>query len=239
MAIRAAEVEERMQPIYVTEDDESIRELIKMALINFSYEVKTFETAEETIAACDSCLPSLFIFDIMLPHMTGLSAVTLLRSRHDTKETPIMLLTAKDTELDKVIGLDAGADDYVTKPFGIMELGARVRALLRRSSKESTLLTSTDITLQADTREVCKGGQRIALSFKEFELLYVLMKHMDRVVPRDELLGTVWGYDYIGETRTLDAHIKSLRQKLGDDADNPIYIKTFRSVGYRFCEVKA
>lgn len=222
--------------IYITEDDENIRELVYLALKSFSYEVKAFETAEETLSACESVMPSLFIFDIMLPGMDGITAVKQLRCKSVSKNVPILMLTAKNTELDKVIGLDAGADDYLVKPFGVMELAARVRALLRRGAKDDTEITYRDIVLNMPAREVYKAGSHIDLTFKEFELLQLLMKNMNRVVPREELLSAIWGYDFVGETRTLDAHVKSLRQKLGDDVDSPIYIKTFRSVGYRFSE---
>lgn len=222
--------------IYITEDDENIRELVYLALRNDSYEIKTFETAEETLLACESKVPSLFIFDIMLPDMDGLTAVRKIRLKPASKSTPILMLTAKNTELDKVVGLDAGADDYLAKPFGVMELAARVRALLRRGAQEDAEIAYKDIVLNIPAREVHKAGLAIDLTFKEFELLQLLMKNASRVVPREELLSTIWGYDFVGETRTLDAHIKSLRQKLGDDIDSPIYIKTFRSVGYRFCE---
>ena len=222
--------------IYITEDDESIRELVKMSLESFSYEVFAFEKAEDTLAKCESMLPGLFIFDLMLPGMDGISAVKLLRSKYATKDLPVLMLTAKDTEVDKVLGLDAGADDYLVKPFGIMELAARVRALLRRNAKDGLLIRQADITLNIAAREVYKGEVLIDLSFKEFELLHMLMKNRNRVIPREELLSVIWGYDFTGETRTLDAHIKSLRQKLDDNAEKPKYIKTFRSVGYRFCE---
>ena len=222
--------------IYITEDDESIRELLTMVLANVSYNVKSYETAEDTLKACKDELPDLFIFDIMLPKMNGIEAVKLLRADAKTKTIPVLMLTAKDTELDKVAGLDAGADDYLVKPFGVMELSARVRALLRRNTILD-IMTCGDITLNEATREIHKNGDIVELTFKEFELLHLLMKNRGRVMPREELLDTVWGYDYLGETRTLDAHIKSLRQKLGDDAEKQEYIKTVRSVGYRFCDI--
>jgi len=222
--------------IYIIEDDESIRELIKMALGSFSYEVAAFECAEDAITAAKTKLPSLFIFDIMLPGIDGISAVKQLREKHSTKNIPILLLTAKSTELDKVVGLDAGADDYCVKPFGVMELAARVRALLRRKNQYDKTISCDSFTLNLATREVFKDNEPIDLTYKEFELLQLLMKNMDRVVPREEILNTIWGYDCVCETRTLDAHIKSLRKKIGDDAESPEYIKTIRSVGYRFCK---
>ena len=222
--------------IYVTEDDESIRELIRMALTNFSYEVKAFENAEEALASVENILPALFIFDIMLPGMSGIEAVKSLRAQPKTQNIPILMLTAKDTEMDKVIGLDAGADDYIAKPFGIMELAARIRALLRRNAAKSDILTCGNITLNTLTREAFKNDEMIELTYKEFELLKTLVANNGRVISRDELLNLVWGYDFMGETRTLDAHIKQLRGKLGDTAESQIYIKTIRNVGYRFNE---
>ena len=148
-----------------------------------------------------------------------------------------MMLTAKTAELDKVAGLDAGADDYLTKPFGILELKARVQALLRRSGHsrgKQPVITGQDLTMNCDTRDVLRGEEKIELTYKEFELLKLLMENAERVMTRSELLNLVWGIDFEGETRTLDMHIRTLRHKLGDDAENPQYIKTIRGVGYRF-----
>ncbi|MDD2431798.1 MAG: response regulator transcription factor [Firmicutes bacterium] len=224
--------------IYITEDDENIRELVKMALLSFYYEVKTFDNAEDALLATEKEVPSLLIFDIMLPEMDGITAVKKLRDNSKTKNVPIMLLTAKDTEYDKVKGLDAGADDYIAKPFGVMELAARVRALLRRTNlnSQTEVLTFQDLVLNPLTRECVKGSTFVDLTFKEFELLYLLMSESERVIPREEIITTIWGENYVGETRTLDMHIRSLRQKLDDDAENPTYIKTVRGVGYRFCK---
>jgi two-component system alkaline phosphatase synthesis response regulator PhoP len=228
-----------MPLIYITEDDENIRELLIMALTGFSYEAAAFEYAEDAIAACDKAVPSLFIFDIMLPGMDGVSAVRQLRQRNQTKRVPILMLTAKDAETDKIKGLDAGADDYLSKPFGVMELAARIRALLRRSGASDDSETAFgDLAINFPAREVRMNGSLIELTFKEFELLTLLVRNKDRVVPREELLNTIWGFDFFGETRTLDAHIKSLRQKLGSD-ENRMYIKTIRNVGYRFFEENA
>lgn len=222
--------------IYVTEDDDGIREMIQMALENMSYQVQVYENAEDVLEAAKEKVPDLFIFDIMLPGMSGIQAVKKLRALPPTTSTPVLFLTAKDTEMDKVIGLDAGADDYLVKPFGVMELAARVRALLRRVAKEETLISSEDIILNSAAREVLVNSKRVELTYKEFEILLLLMKNSSRVVPREELLDSVWGYDFMGETRTLDTHIKSLRQKLGDTSENSRYIVTVRNVGYRFRE---
>ena len=225
--------------IYVTEDDEGIRELIQLALRNFAYNVRAFENAESALDACVDAVPDLFIFDIMLPGIDGLEAVRRLRKRQTTFLTPILMLTAKDTEVDKVVGLDAGADDYLAKPFGVMELAARIRALLRRGARENTFLVSGELAVNLEAREVTEKERPVELTYKEFELLTLLMRNAERVVPREELLDQIWGVDFMGESRTLDTHIKSLRQKLGDTAENPRYIATMRNVGYRFLEDRA
>ena len=224
--------------IYIIEDDENIRELVRVSLSSFGYEVKAFETAEEGLEAVSRALPSLAVFDLMLPGIDGIAAIKKLREEPRTQDLPIILLTAKDSEIDKVNGLDAGADDYMTKPFGILELTARIRSLLRRTARSAVkadpVLSQNGIVVNTETREVSRDGELIELTLKEFELLKILMQNPNKVVERDELLNLVWGYNYVGETRTLDMHIRTLRQKLGDDAENPKYIKTVRGVGYRF-----
>ena len=222
--------------IYVIEDDENIRQLVATALQAFGYQVNAFETAGEGIAALEKETPDLMLFDIMLPDIDGVEAVRQIRKNPAYETLPIMMLTAKNSELDKVAGLDAGADDYLTKPFGILELKARVQALLRRTARNrrTSVLTGQDITLNCDTRDVTKGDAPLELTFKEFELLKLLMENSERVMTRSELLNLVWGIDFEGETRTLDMHIRTLRQKLGDDAETPRYIRTVRGVGYRF-----
>ena len=227
-----------MSMIYIVEDDDNIRQLVSTALQAFGYEVTAFENTTSCLDALQRNAPDLLLFDIMLPDIDGIEAVKRIRKNPAFADLPIMMLTAKDSELDKVIGLDAGADDYLTKPFGILELKARVQALLRRTSRSRrpAVLTGKDLRLNCDTRDVYRGEERIELSFKEFELLKLLMENTDRVMSRAELLNLVWGIDFEGETRTLDMHIRTLRQKLGDDAENPRYIHTVRGVGYRFCE---
>lgn len=223
-----------MDKIYVIEDDESIRELLKVALEGFGYSIKAYESAEPALLDIKEDKPDLVIFDLMLPGMDGLAAIRLLRQDTQLKNTPVICLTAKDKELDKVMGLDVGADDYITKPFGVLELAARIRSLLRRSSKEDSteILTFKSVTVNTQTREVRNEGELIELTYKEYELLLYLIEHESRVVNRDELLNQIWGYDYDGETRTLDSHIRTLRQKLGKAGMDSI--RTVRSVGYRF-----
>ncbi len=223
-----------MDKIYVIEDDESIRELLKVALEGFGYRIKAYEAAEPALLDMKEDKPDLAIFDLMLPGMDGLSAIRLLRQDNQLKDTPVICLTAKDKELDKVMGLDVGADDYITKPFGVLELAARIRSLLRRSLKEDNpnYITIKTVIINTQTREVRNEGMLVELTYKEYELLLYLIEHESRVVNRDELLNQIWGYDYDGETRTLDSHIRTLRQKLGNVGIDSI--KTVRSVGYRF-----
>ena len=225
--------------IYITEDDDSIRELVTVALSAYSYEVESFVSAEDCLAAAEKQVPDIFLFDIMLPGMDGVQAVKILRENEQTKNTPILMLTAKSAEIDKVFGLENGADDYLTKPFGIMELAARIKALLRRSGRStsdsaSDKITAGGITVNTSLREVSRDGRPIELTLKEYELLLYLLKNRARVVSREELLTKVWGIDFVGETRTLDMHIGTLRKNLSDDAENAHLIKTVRGVGYRF-----
>lgn len=205
--------------IYITEDDDSIRELVTVALSAYSYEVESFVSAEDCLAAAEKQVPDIFLFDIMLPGMDGVQAVKILRENEQTKNTPILMLTAKSAEIDKVFGLENGADDYLTKPFGIMELAARIKALLRRSGRStsdsaSDKITAGGITVNTSLREVSRDGRPIELTLKEYELLLYLLKNRARVVSREELLTKVWGIDFVGETRTLDMHIGTLRKKL-------------------------
>ena len=225
--------------VYITEDDDNIRELVSVALSAYSYEVHSFVSAEDCLAAVQKRVPDIFLFDIMLPGIDGVQAVKILRGSEETKNTPILMLTAKSAEIDKVFGLENGADDYLTKPFGIMELAARIKALLRRAGRsasdtENETIAAGGITVNTALREVNCGGVSVELTLKEYELLLYLIRNRSRVVSREELLAKVWGVDFVGETRTLDMHIGTLRKKLGDDAENARLIKTVRGIGYRF-----
>lgn len=226
--------------VYITEDDDSIRELVSVALSAYSYEVKSFVCAEDTLSEAAKRTPDIFIFDIMLPGMDGIQAVKQIRTDERTKDIPVLMLTAKSAEIDKVFGLENGADDYLTKPFGIMELAARIKALLRRTGKRAAendgegLVKAGNIEIDTALHEVHNNGVPAELTLKEYELLLYLVKNHNRVVTREELLAKVWGVDFVGETRTLDMHIGTLRKKLDDDADNARLIKTVRGVGYRF-----
>ena len=221
-----------MALIYVVEDDKSIQEIESFALTNVGYRVEGFDTGEKFKEALKKELPDLILLDVMLPDEDGLSLVKRLRSDKETVMIPVLMVTAKTTELDKVKGLDLGADDYMTKPFGIMELISRVKALLRRSRalQDDKQMVLGDITLDSERREVHVGGELCELTFKEFELLKLLMVNAGIVLHRDTIMSDVWGTDYEGESRTLDMHIKTLRQKLGEAGN---MIKTVRNVGYK------
>ncbi len=221
--------------IYIIEDDENIRNLVQVALKGSGYETAVFETAEEALGAFKVREPQLAIFDLMLPGMDGLEAIRRIREQEQWKKLPILVLTARDKEYDKVAGLDGGADDYMTKPFSVLELQARVRSLLRRTQEEAALpkiFECGPICLDTDAREVKADGREVVLTYKEYELLVYLVENRNRVVSRDELLDKLWDWRADVETRTLDIHIKTLRQKLGEEGGK--YIKTVRSVGYRF-----
>lgn len=222
--------------IYVVEDDENIRELLRCTLESFSYSVKCFENAENMLKMCGEILPRLILLDIMLPNMNGLDALSRLKENHSTENIPVIVLTAKSSEVDKVSGLDRGADDYITKPFGILELTARVRASLRRGEKGlpkyPDVIRHRDIVMDTLRHSVSVGGEKVALTIKEFELLKVLLSNPGTIMERDALINLIWGYDFLGESRTLDMHIKTLRRKINDDATSPKYIKTIRGIGY-------
>ena len=228
-----------MDRIYIIEDDDNIRNLLKIALDGFGYDTESFETAEEGLARMKEEPPSLAIFDWMLPGMDGITAIKQIHSTDGLKNIPIMVLTPREKELDKVVGLDCGADDYMVKPFGVLELSARIHSLLRRTRREpeEDVLCFEKIRVNRQTREVFSAGRQVELTLKEFELLVYLMENQTRVVTRDELLNQIWGYEYDGETRTLDMHIRTLRQKLGEEGG--ACIRTVRGVGYRMVRPEA
>ena len=219
-----------MALIYVVEDDVSIREVEMIALKNSNYTVYGFERAAEFYQKLDNTLPDLILLDIMLPDEDGYSIVRKLRSDSKTSRIPVIMVTAKTTEFDMVKGLDGGADDYIRKPFSVMELLSRVRALLRRTQEEEPkLLTVGEITLDHDRHVVSAEGRTVELTFKEYELLRYLMINEEVVVSRDSIMQYVWGTDFEGESRTVDMHIKTLRQKLEKSGGQ---IRTVRNVGY-------
>lgn len=221
-----------MAKIYIVEDDINIREIERYALKNSGYDVEEFESGAELFARIGKKLPSLILLDIMLPDEDGLDILRKLRSGKKTANIPVIMVTAKASELDKVKGLDQGADDYITKPFGVMELISRVKALLRRTKteeQEDSQIQHGDILIDNDKHAVFLGDTPCELTFKEFELLKYLMLNKGIVLSRDKLMDQVWGFEYEGESRTVDMHIKTLRQKLGASGS---CIKTVRNVGY-------
>ena len=220
--------------IYIVEDDAEIRELEVYALKSSGFESKSFDSGKNLDEEIKVQVPDLFILDIMLPGEDGLSILKRLRAQENTKNVPIIMLTAKSSELDKVKGLDLGADDYIAKPFGILEFVSRVRALLRRSgnmkSEESVKITLGEIVLDSGTREVLVSGNSVELTYKEYELLKLLISHPGLVYSRQQILEKIWGIDFKMDTRTVDMHIKTLRQKLGEQGS---VIQTIRNVGYK------
>lgn len=216
--------------IYIVEDDESIRELVLYALNNEGYSGKGCRDFEEFKAALEEDSLALVLLDIMLPGKDGISILKWMREGK-YKEVPVIMLTAKSAEIDKVRGLDLGADDYVTKPFSVLELMARIRARIRRGNDSESMneITIKDLTIIPEKRRVNVDGKDVSLGFKEYELLYYLAQNKGIVLSRDKIMDAVWGYDYLGESRTVDVHIAFLRQKLGKSG---VMIKTVRNVGY-------
>ncbi len=225
--------------IYCVEDDAGIRELVVYTLQNTGMEARGLEDGGALFAALREKKPQLILLDIMLPGEDGISILRRLRDTQETADIPVILLTAKNTEYDKVVGLDSGADDYVAKPFGMMELVARIRAVLRRTQAEpggeeqSRLLVAGEICVDERAHSVFVGEREVQLTLKEYQLLCLLMKNRGAVLTRDVLLENIWGYGNESETRTVDVHIRTLRQKLGTAG---AMIETVRGVGYRMGE---
>lgn len=222
--------------IYLVEDDDSIRELVLYTLHTTGFEAEGFRNAANFWQALEKELPQLVLLDIMLPDEDGLHILKRLRAGAETADLPVMMLTAKSSEYDRVVGLDSGADDYMPKPFGMMELVSRVRALLRRAAKpaaEDKLFTAGPLAVDVKRRAVTVDGEPVILTYKEFELLCYLLENRGVVLSRDQILTKIWDYNYSGETRTVDVHIRTLRQKLGDAG---ALIETVRGVGYRLAQ---
>ena len=219
-----------MALIYIVEDDESIREIETIALKNSNYIVSAFENAKEFYKKLDELVPDLILLDVMLPDESGYDIVRKLRKRPATQDIPIIMVTAKTTEMDMIKGLDGGADDYIKKPFSIMELITRVKALLRRTAKEEPkLLKLDDLVIDHERHVVTVNNEPVDLTYKEYELLRLLMGSQGIVMTREVIMRSVWDTDFEGETRTVDMHKKTLRHKLGDYGSR---IKTVRNVGY-------
>lgn len=222
--------------ILIVDDEEHIQELIKFNLENNGYKVICASNGMEALKLVRSEKPNLVLLDVMLPGIDGYDVCKEIRRDNNISNMPIIMITAKSEELDKILGLELGADDYMTKPFSVRELLARVKAVLRRTSIQSVDMSYKfdNIIVDFEKHEVVKDGKRVDLTLKEFEVLELLIKNKGRVITREFLLDKVWGYEYIGETRTVDVHIRHLRQKIETDDKCPKYIETIRGVGYRF-----
>lgn len=223
--------------IYYVEDDKNIRDLAIYALNQAGFEVAGFPCAEDFESACSSQMPDLVLLDIMLPGKDGLEILESMRLNPSTRHIPVMMLTAKGSEIDKVQGLDLGADDYLAKPFGMMELVSRVRALYRRAESPAIAIGGKckcgEITLDGEARTVHVSDKPVSLTLKEFDLLQMLMNNCGHVLTRDHLLESVWGWDFAGNTRTVDAHVQTLRQKIASvSAEAAMVVETVRGVGY-------
>lgn len=221
--------------IYCVEDDLSIRELMLYTLRASGFDARGFENGEQLFDALSATLPQLILLDIMLPGMDGIAILKKIRENPATAAVPVILASARGTEYDKVLGLDTGADDYLAKPFGMMEMVSRIRAVLRRSKSlpKTSVLTLGNLNMDISSHTVTIGNMRITLTLKEFELLRLFLSAPGQAFSREQLLEKVWGTDYIGESRTVDVHIATLRTKLGPCGD---YIRTVRGVGYRMEE---
>ena len=220
-----------MPKVFIVEDDEDIREIVIYALVSAGFEAVGFETGDDFFNAIELELPSLVLLDIMLPKDDGLTILKRLRSVSKTTKIPVIMLTAKNSEYDKVKGLDMGADDYISKPFGVMELISRVNAVLRRSGSETDeKMEYSGLSIDHARREVTSVGATVKLTYKEYELLHFLLLNSGLVLSREKIMAAVWGFDFEGESRTVDMHIKTLRQKLGEAGG---LIKTVRNVGYK------
>lgn len=223
--------------VLVVDDEEHIVELIEFNLENNGYNVITAYDGVEAIEKTKGELPNLIILDLMLPKIDGIEVVSRLKREKNTENIPIIMLTAKSEETDKILGLELGADDYITKPFSVRELMARIKAVLRRSgdrmkNEGKTIIIGT-IKIDVEKHEVTKDGKKLDLTLKEFELLKILAENRGNVLSRDFLLDEIWGYDYYGESRTVDVHIRHLRKKVEDNDKEPKYIETIRGVGYK------
>lgn len=216
--------------IYLLEDDESIRKFVIYALNQTGFEAEGFGLPSQFKAAVEKKAPKLVLLDIMLPEEDGISVLSWLRKRNDTAQIPVIFLTAKSSEYDKVTGLDNGADDYITKPFGTMELVSRIKALLRRTSKSAEEYSAGELYVCPSKHIVKVKDEEVALTLKEFEMLCLLLKNRGTVLTRDRLLEEIWGYDYDGESRTVDVHIKTLRTKLKSCGE---LVETVRGIGYK------
>lgn len=221
--------------ILVVDDEEHIRELIKFNLEKNGYEVECSDNGFEALKFIKRYKPKLVLLDVMLPGIDGYNICKEIRRDKTTSNIPIIMITAKSEEIDKILGLELGADDYITKPFSIRELVARVKAILRRTNiKKDKIYIFGNISVDFQKHLVLKDDQEIDLTLKEFELLQILIENEGKVMTREILLDKIWGYEYIGETRTVDVHIRHLRKKIEENDKKPKYIQTIRGIGYKF-----
>lgn len=225
-----------MKTVLVVDDEAHIQELIKFNLEKNGFNVITADNGVDALKIAETQKPDLIFLDLMIPNMDGLDVCKSIRKNPSIESIPIIMITAKGEELDKILGLELGADDYITKPFSVRELVARAKAILRRSGfkQYEDIFRFGTVTINFREHEVTKGDSKIDLTLKEFELLEILIKNKGRVMTRDFLLEKIWGYEYVGETRTVDVHVRHLRKKVEDDDKNPIYIQTIRGIGYKF-----
>lgn len=220
--------------IYCVEDEEIMCDLMVYTLNNSGFQARGFGSGEGLDKAIKEELPELIILDVVLPGESGLEILKKLRRKPETHNTPVIIATSRDSEIDKVQGLDLGADCYMTKPIGMMELIATVKAVLRRSSdNKSSVISAGNIVICLDERKVSVGGKPISLTFKEFEILYLFMKNRGIVFTREQIIESIWGIEYLGESRTVDVHVGTLRGKLKQAGAEGISISTLRSVGYK------
>jgi two-component system alkaline phosphatase synthesis response regulator PhoP len=227
------------EKILIIDDEAHIVELIKYNLESNGYKAYTSYNGSDGLKSAEENPVDLIILDLMLPDMDGLEVCKALKRKDETASIPIIMLTAKSSEFDKILGLELGADDYVTKPFSVRELMARVKVILRRSFQdnvESKVISIGDLKIDLAKYQVSKNGKKLGLTLKEFELLRLMSSNRGKVFTREMLLESIWGYDYCGDTRTVDVHIRHLRQKIEDDDNNPKYIETIRGIGYRFSD---
>lgn len=229
------------EKVLIVDDEEHIVELLQFNLVNAGYKVITANNGLDALKKVKENKPDLLLLDLMLPGMDGLDVCKEIKRDKETSKTSIIMLTAKSEELDKILGLELGADDYITKPFSIRELLARVKAVLRRSNSDEIseeIYELGRLKVDFERHEVLINNEKVELTLKEFELLEILIKNKGKILRREILLDKVWGYEYIGETRTVDVHIRYLRKKIEDDDKNPKFIETIRGVGYRFNPVE-
>ena len=229
-----------MALIYIADDELNIRKLVALGLKDSGFETAEFPDGTQLLNAVKQRIPDAIILDWMMPQPDGLAVCRMLRENDATRAIPVLMLTARGEEIDRVLGLEIGADDYIVKPFSIKELCARVRAVLRRTGRQEKsmdcILVSNDLSVDITRHTVTKAGQQLELTAKEFDLLVMLMKNSGKVLTRDILLDKVWSVEYYGDTRTVDVHVRYLRQKVEDNPDEPVFIQTVRGVGYKFIE---